>query len=126
MLTASVVPGNGLLTGLPIDNQRRTGIRHCAFGGRDNVGSGRNIVLECSLPAQGSSIDRRSSERVIARRETSEELLKRLIGERGLGALEEELGDALPSDAAAAAYVENLLAIRIEDLQSLPTLCIDN
>jgi hypothetical protein len=48
-----------------------------------------------------------------------------LFGERRLRILEEELGNALVPHAVAAKNVENLLPVRIEDFQPLPTRSVN-
>jgi hypothetical protein len=77
-------------------------------------------VLERCLAVQCLSINRRTLEWVMARREPTEELLQRLFVERRLRTLEEEFGNALPPNAAAARGVENLLTVWVKEFEPLP------
>jgi hypothetical protein len=87
---------------------------------------GRHGVRERIQPENRDAVDRLALEAIVSGGEHAEQLAQRHIVERGLGALEEELGDPEFLVGPLAFDLEEEIACRPEDAELVPVLSVDD
>jgi hypothetical protein len=113
---------------LPLE-ERHVGAHHrrvlvTGDGGEDLRSFGNGVRERC-LPGHPIALRRLAREEVVPFGEALVELLERELVERRLGALEEELGEALRAEAPLGRDLEDVASVRSEDEKALPGLAVE-